>query len=654
MQRRVGFTLIELLCVIAIIGILIALLMPAIQAAREAARRTQCANNLKQIGLAAIQYERIQRLYANQVEVPLYEASWITAILPQLEETPLYNAWAQAVGYRLYGSHPTDPLRWRDVLATTVSTFYCPTRRAPVAYRSAHYTFNSTPAVTARNDYALNGGCSQQPDQFPVKWPGVWGPIKTGSSNSSAANSKPVCAKDITDGLGKTYCVAEKSMNVKDYTTGLDGGDNGSIYDCARGSCLRFAKRAAAGTIRCKVQPAKVVGPATVLAGDTHRRGASSSAMVLCGRCLTPLALPPMPPWPAEPPEIRQTRNSIEQSMCSMTPNLMRVRRRAFISVGAVCQRLRLGGFLSVLRRWAAGRVDSSLRSHRTWRSYCRHVCSGLNKTLFASVGPNSRCRDHRQTLPAEPGSPGRVASWIAFLQEHCLPGRMKASRGHRRDATCALVRHVEQLPPHPSRSVVFRFSPRISFLLGRLRSGGFFLFGRIAFLRLACQACFVQTRRAIDGLFATIRFLVADHRVQGAQQPSAHGHVGLGLADAADQSLADRLLPGIAQDRGDGRLAQRPAQRGRAGLGDVPTLGAAGRFLEVGGQSGPELQGIAVGKAVEGTDLGGDDQPQMSPMPGTVSSNNCVWAKASLRAAKCISRRNRSRCRSMSSTTSR
>src|SRR5687768_16520379 len=104
------------------------------------------------------------------------------------------------------------------------------------------------------------------------------------------------------------------------------------------------------------------------------------------------------------------------------------MKRVAFISVGSVCQRLRLVGSWSVLRSLfaAAGRVDSSLRSHRTWRSYCRRVCSGLNKTLFASVEPNSLCRSHQPTLPARPGSPGIVATFIVFLQERCLLGRMK------------------------------------------------------------------------------------------------------------------------------------------------------------------------------------------------------------------------------------
>ena len=83
MRHRGGFTLVELLCVIAIIGILIWLLLPAIQAVRESARRTECANHLKQIGLAHISYESHHRKYANIIDIgtPPRFLTWPVAAL---------------------------------------------------------------------------------------------------------------------------------------------------------------------------------------------------------------------------------------------------------------------------------------------------------------------------------------------------------------------------------------------------------------------------------------------------------------------------------------------------------------------------------------------------------------------------------------------
>src|SRR5688572_20577059 len=294
--------------------------------------------------------------------------------------------------------------------------------------------------------------------------------------------------------------------------------------------------------------------------------------------------------------------------------------RRAFISVGAVCQQLGFGGRWSVLRRGAAGRVDSSLRSHRTWWSYCRYVYSGLNKTLFASVGPNSHCRGHRQTLPAKPESPGKAATFIASFQENCLSGRINASRGHRRDVTHSLAWRARKLPPHPSprNSSFLRDVFRKLFSLGEpvLLTNSRSLDGLLRSLFVGCSRL-VQSGGAVDRLLTAVLFLIPHHRVQRAQEPASHRHVGLGLADSADESLPNGFLPGIALAEGDRCLAQGPTQSGRAGLGDVPALRAAGRFLEVRGQSRPELQSVAVGEAIEGADLSGDDQAPDVTDPG-------------------------------------
>ncbi len=234
-MRRGGFTLVELLVVIAIIGVLAALLLPGIQYAREAARRTSCINNLKQVGLASIQHESLHRHYANQSESDVGKGTWITFILPYMEEERLFNDWAETVSYR--SPKKSYAIQWdrlREILATPVAALYCPSRRPAAAYPSS-----AGPA--AHTDYALNGGASSQPEEFEIRWPGIWMSAHPGPGGRLA--SRQVRYKDITDGLSKTYLIAEKAMSSDQYTTGYDRGDEGTIHDCPRGACVRFAKR---------------------------------------------------------------------------------------------------------------------------------------------------------------------------------------------------------------------------------------------------------------------------------------------------------------------------------------------------------------------------------------------------------------------------
>ena len=99
-KKRTAFTLVELLVVIAIVGLLVALLLPAIQAAREASRRSHCANNLRQIGMALQTYESAQRGlpsgYISEFVAGGRDIGpgwgWAAMLLPQFEQTPLFNA----------------------------------------------------------------------------------------------------------------------------------------------------------------------------------------------------------------------------------------------------------------------------------------------------------------------------------------------------------------------------------------------------------------------------------------------------------------------------------------------------------------------------------------------------------------------------------
>ena len=123
---RRGFTLIELLVVIAVIAVLIALLLPAVQAAREAARRIQCVNNLKQIGLAMHSYHDVHESLCPGVKDCCW-GTWLVFILPFIEQQPLYNAWNTNGD----GQVPLNVLTYKGaanitVTTTSVGTFYCP------------------------------------------------------------------------------------------------------------------------------------------------------------------------------------------------------------------------------------------------------------------------------------------------------------------------------------------------------------------------------------------------------------------------------------------------------------------------------------------------------------------------------------------------
>jgi prepilin-type N-terminal cleavage/methylation domain-containing protein/prepilin-type processing-associated H-X9-DG protein len=190
---RRGFTLIELLVVIAIIGVLIALLLPAVQAAREAARRSQCVNNLKQIALAAHNYVDSNQVFPAQ-SIPNYGNTWTTScfssLLPNIEQGPLYNA----INFSWQMTHASNT----TVSYSSVGAYLCPSES--VAQRPG--------SPWAPHNYAANIG---GPGTISA-WSGVIVPTTNAWYNNSNVASFGFNA--VTDGTSSTAMFSEHLMGL--------------------------------------------------------------------------------------------------------------------------------------------------------------------------------------------------------------------------------------------------------------------------------------------------------------------------------------------------------------------------------------------------------------------------------------------------------
>jgi prepilin-type N-terminal cleavage/methylation domain-containing protein/prepilin-type processing-associated H-X9-DG protein len=240
-QRTRGFTLIELLVVIAIIAILIALLLPAVQQAREAARRTQCKNNLKQIGLALHNYHDIVNRVPPAFIFPNFWG-WSAMLLPQLDQAPLYNSLAAtagtsypsgspAVGFSAHMNSFTPP----NGLSTPLTVFRCPSDNG-TSVISLTDAFGSGAEPYGRTNYPAVGGSDD------VGYGGI-GPLNGVFPWLDAAGNGPASRafRDVTDGLSNTFFVGERRSPGK--VAGLEiGGDSVwagvvDLGDDVQGSC---------------------------------------------------------------------------------------------------------------------------------------------------------------------------------------------------------------------------------------------------------------------------------------------------------------------------------------------------------------------------------------------------------------------------------
>jgi prepilin-type N-terminal cleavage/methylation domain-containing protein/prepilin-type processing-associated H-X9-DG protein len=238
-RKSKAFTLVELLVVITIIGILIALLLPAVQAAREAARRLQCGNNLKQLGLGCLQHEGAYGYYppggwgcfwigdpnvgSNQNQ----PGGWVFNVLPYIEQQALHDL---ALGQ--IGSAKSAALARMN--STPLTLLNCPTRRAATTYPLKQWTIpngSDRTATAAKGDYAANGGDGPNCD---MGYPGNLDPTCQTDPNKRETGvifqSSMIGTPHVSDGLSNTYLLGEKCMNVYWYATGEDDGDDQSMY----------------------------------------------------------------------------------------------------------------------------------------------------------------------------------------------------------------------------------------------------------------------------------------------------------------------------------------------------------------------------------------------------------------------------------------
>lgn len=199
---RRGFTLVELLVVIAIIGLLVALLLPAIQAAREAARRTQCSNNLKQLGIGLHNHHDAYGYFP-----PLYACGggWryrlngFIALLPFIEESAAYDEinTNQITGSRSY------PWNGNDIWRVEIDAFTCPSSTAPSTYNNGQ--------VISKNYYMCLGDAVVHHDGDMVNY--VRGAFKRGSTGSDAVGAPRYPGyrmADILDGTSTTVAMSER------------------------------------------------------------------------------------------------------------------------------------------------------------------------------------------------------------------------------------------------------------------------------------------------------------------------------------------------------------------------------------------------------------------------------------------------------------
>lgn len=265
LRKLPGFTLIELLVVIAIIAVLIALLLPAVQQAREAARRSQCKNNLKQLGLALHNYHDTH----NTLPPGGVDANWLAwsvFVLPYIDQAPLYNKFSF-----VRGSYTSPSAGKQDLGLTRIAAYLCPSG-----------SMEKSLDPSRSNDYSMHyigiaGPKGTNPLTSVAYVQAAAGKDRGGMSTQGILyiDSK-IPFRSITDGLSNTFALGESSWNDKTaYRNWIRGGayvnsPSGSTYitDPGMDCCKNVAK-----PINSNYKPTTTLGWNDVNFGSQHTGG---------------------------------------------------------------------------------------------------------------------------------------------------------------------------------------------------------------------------------------------------------------------------------------------------------------------------------------------------------------------------------------------